>query len=527
MKNKKHGAGISFALMLLLCMISSSFVMAAQDYELLQVDTDGNQIVTYIEGDTEVEGIECQIGMIPCEEIEIATMAGEPFPFHTIILVDNSLSITQENKDKAFQFLQTYIQDQNDNELVSVAVYGEDIDFLIKKSGDVQALQDAIDSIQQYDRDTYLTDVMYDVLDTLEEGEYTRFIVISDGVDNKSIGITKEELTSKLKEHSHPIYALGHVYKNNETQLEDMFALSRATNGKEFLLDEVEDMASVAAELKNVQNLMCIRAAIPDELQDGSSKSMLLTITNAAGKHEIKAQIDLPFSLRETETEPDIQPESEPDPEPEPTPEPEPVIEPEPEPVVEPVEVPEAEKTGGSNMITILGVVVLILAVAALLFINKKGKKRDNQDTREKKNPEKKIEIPGKESESKVQQPSLPVPEITPTPDPDMTVVLDRRYLLVLRDIQNPDRIFKYPLDDKVVIGRNVDKVDIAIDYNLTVSGQHCEIFVKNQRFYIRDLNSSNKTCLNGSVLKSEAEIFSGSLIKVGEVEFSVEMIPI
>lgn len=522
---------MTFALVLLLCMISSSFVMAAQDYGLLQVDVDGNQIVTYIEGDTDIKGIECQIGMIPCEEVAIETMEEGPFSFHTIILVDNSLSITQENKDKAFQFLQTYIQDKNDNELVSIAVYGEDIDFLVEKSDDVQALQDAIDGIQQYDRDTYLTDVMYDLLDTLEEGEYTRFIVISDGVDNKSIGITKEELTSKLKEHSHPIYALGHVYKNNETQLEDMFALSRATNGKEFLLDEIEDIASVAAELKNVQDLMCVRAAIPDELQDGSSKSILLTITNVSGKHEIKAQIELPFSLREVESESDIQPESEPETEPEPAPEPEPVIEPEPEPIVETVEVPEAEKTGSSDMVTVLGVVVLILAVAALLFMNKKGKKKDNQNAKDKKKPEKKtekkIEIPGKESESKVQQSSFPIPEITPTPDPDMTMVLDRRYLLVLKDIQNPDRIFKYPLDNKVVIGRNVDKVDIAIDYNLTVSGQHCEIFVKNQRFYIRDLNSSNKTCLNGSVLKSEAEIFSGSLIKVGEVEFSVEMIPI
>ena len=519
MKNRKYSMGMTAALVLLIGMIGSSLAMAAQAYRLLQVDTDGDQVVTYIEGDTAIEGIECQIGMIPCEEVQIEKMAESPFSFHTIILVDNSLSVTQENKDKIFDLLGTYVQEKNENEYISLAVYGEDIEFLIEKSQDVQALQEAIDSIQQNNQDTYLTDIMYDLLDTLEEGEYTRFIVVSDGVDNKSIGITKEELTAKLKEHSYPIYALGHIYKNNEEQLENMFALSRTTNGKEFLLDEIEDVASVVSELKNVQELMCIRTTIPNELRDGSSMSMLLTITNSSGRHEIKTQIALPFSLREEEPEPVAEPE--PTPEPEPVPEPEP--EPQPEPVVEPVETPAAETTGNNSIISILGAVVLIIAVIALIIIIRKGRKKDNQDT--KKKTEKKMEIPGKEPEP--QQLSSTPSEAENIPDPDMTMMLERRYLLVLKDVQSPGRIFKYPLDNKVVIGRSVDKVNIAIDYNMTVSGQHCEITSRNNRFFIRDLNSSNKTCLNGHVLKEEAEIFSGSIIKVGEVEFSVEMIPI
>lgn len=513
MKNRKYSMGMTAALVLLIGMIGSSLAMAAQAYRLLQVGTDGDQVVTYIEGDTAIEGIECQIGMIPCEEVRIEKMAESPFSFHTIILVDNSLSVTQENKDKIFDLLGTYMQEKNENEYISLAVYGEDIEFLLEKSQDAQALQEAIDSIQQNNQDTYLTDIMYDLLDTLEEGEYTRFIVVSDGVDNKSIGITKEELTAKLKEHSYPIYALGHIYKNNEEQIENMFALSRATNGKEFLLDEIEDVASVVAELKNVQELMCIRTTIPNELRDGSSMSMLLTITNASGGHEIRTQIALPFSLREEEAEPVAEPE------------PAPESEPEPEPVAEPVEAPAAETTANSSIISILGVVVLIIAVIALIIVIWHGRKKDNQDTKDKKKAEKKIEIPGKEPNP--QQLSSTPPAAEFIPDPDMTMVLERRYLLVLKDVQSPGRIFKYPLDNKVVIGRSVDKVNIAIDYNMTVSGQHCEITSRNNRFFIRDLNSSNKTCLNGHVLKEEAEIFSGSIIKVGEVEFSVEMIPI
>jgi pSer/pThr/pTyr-binding forkhead associated (FHA) protein len=104
---------------------------------------------------------------------------------------------------------------------------------------------------------------------------------------------------------------------------------------------------------------------------------------------------------------------------------------------------------------------------------------------------------------------------------------VDSRYLLVLKDVQNPEKIFKYPLDGKVTLGRNVDKVNIAIDYNRTVSGQHCQIYTRNNRFYINDLNSANKTYVNGRVITGETEITPGTKIRLGEVEFSVEMFPI
>lgn len=522
MKKRKPVANIRIVSALLMFLVSSMCVMAAGDYKLLQTDTNENQIVAYIEGDTDISLLECQIGMVPCEEIQIETMKESPFPFHTIVLVDNSLSITQANRDKVLDLLKNFVKEINDQEYISIAVYGEDIEFLIEKSQDVQALEEAIDRIEQHDQDTYLTDIMYDLLDTLKEGEYTRFIVVSDGVDNKSIGITKEELTEKLKDHPHPVYTLGHVYKNNETELENMFALSRATNGKEFLLDETEDVAVIISELRDVQNMMCIRAAIPEELQDGSSKNVLFTIQNNSGTHEIKTRVDLPFSLKEPEPEPE--PSREPAPTVEPTVEPteEPTTEPEPE--SEPVEVPE-EKESGIPLGTIAAVLVIIGAVVVLV-INKKGSKKEKKSKEEK--SREKLSKEKKKTEKPITVPeSNPSREYVPVPDPEMTVMLDRRYLLILKDIHSPGRVFKYPLDDKVVIGRNTDKVNIAIDYNLTVSGQHCEIYARSNRFYIRDLNSSNKTCLNGHEIKTETELFSGSIIKVGEVEFSVEMLPV
>ena len=98
---------------------------------------------------------------------------------------------------------------------------------------------------------------------------------------------------------------------------------------------------------------------------------------------------------------------------------------------------------------------------------------------------------------------------------------------MILRDMSDPERIFRYPMDVRVVVGRNVDMVQIAIDYNLTISGRHCEFYIKNNRFFVRDLDSANHTYLEGKMVKGEMEIVSGNTVRLGEVEFGVEIMPI
>lgn len=513
MDHKRRLAGIKAGMILVVfvMLINGIAAMAANDYHLLQVGVEDGQIVAYMEGDTGVLEVQCQIGMIPCEEVAVEAMKDTPFPFHTIVLVDNSLSITQENKEKAALLLRSYIQRKDENEYMSIAVFGEEIEFLIQRSNDAQALQDALDGITHNNQDTYLTDILYDLLDTLEEGEYTRFFVLSDGVDNKAIGITKEELTEKIKENSHPIYALGHVYGKNETELENMFALSRLTGGTEFLLDETKDLEEVISQLGDTKRLMRMYAPIPKEISDGSSKNILFTVQSSAGEYELKAQIDLPFSLMEATPEPTLAPT------PMPTETPAKTPEPVPEPTIEPVVEDKADNSG----IVLWILILLLLAVVAVLLLkgrkgNKKaGKKQSAQEM-------KMVKAPGPDPAAE-----QPMRQAAPIPDPDMTVMLERRYLLVLKDVNDADRVFRYPLDEKVIIGRSIDKVSIAIDYNLTVSGQHCEIYARHNQFFIRDLNSSNKTCVNGRVIHEETQIISGCMIKIGEVEFSVEMLPI
>ena len=507
---------------------------AGDGWRLLQTDTDGENIMLYVEGNEAAGEPSCQIGMTACKDVTAENIQDANIGFHTIVLVDNSLSVTEENNTKITDVLNDLIDARSEQEFMSIAVFGEEIEFLTEKSQDATALHAAVGQISRNDQDTYLTDILYDLLDTLDGTEYTRFIVISDGVDNKDIGITKDELLKKLEKKSYPIYTLGHIYKNNDTELENMFALSRATNGESFLLDEIPDVAQIAAVLSDISGIWRICASIPHDLMDGSRKNVLLTLSCETGEQEIRAEIDMPFSVNEETPEPALEaqpaPVVEPEPAVKPAAEPEPTVEEQTSDAAEPAAESEAKQDDKNSSVKYI--VALLLVAAAILFLlqmrkkNKSAEKVKNKDGQKKTKEKKKINISQNVAADIPKTPANPVVDDREAEDDGSTMLLERRYLLVLKDSEDPSRVFRYPIDSSVTIGRNIDRVNIAIDYNPTVSGKHCEVTARGGRFYVRDLGSSNRTYVNGRIVGDETELRTGNLLRIGEVELLVEITP-
>lgn len=501
---------ISLLFMFILFMGMNLNVMASGECKILQNGICNDKIISYIDSQETVLEVKCQIGMTAIDNVEVSILGEEAF--HTIIMVDNSLSVTGENAKKITEFLEKYVTNKKENEYISIATFGEDVHFLVQKIQEQEKLLETVNIIESKNQDTYLTDVLYELLDDISFDEYTRFIIITDGVDNKQIGITKEELIEELKENTHPIYAIGHIYKNNEAQLENFFAFSRLTGGKEFLLDSVTEMDRVITEINDVSNVVQIKAEIPQELMDGSEKAVLFSIMRENSTSELVTEIRLPFTIKENEkqlVEESMQ---------------EVVAE---EPVVEKQETEEIaqeeivteevktekEKT---NFTTYILWAVIIVAIVLLSVISKKPKEI-NKKAEKKKRTEPMVEIPIVIEEKSFEE----------AVDDDATVMMDGRYLLVLKDVKDNSKIFKYPMDEKIIIGRNVDKAHIVIDYNRAVSGQHCEIYTMANRFFIKDLNSANHTYVNQKVCIGETEIFQGCTIKLGDLELEVEMVSI
>lgn len=152
---------------------------------------------------------------------------------------------------------------------------------------DHKALRDAVKELSYQDQETYLTDVLYDVIDKELMGTqdcYRRIVIISDGVDNKAIGYTKEELYDLIKEKGYPIYTLGCVYKENNEQLENMFALSRLTGGLDYVLDNEEDMDAVVDAITRDGRAVCFHIRPDAAEMDGGIKNILLTLRIGQGR---------------------------------------------------------------------------------------------------------------------------------------------------------------------------------------------------------------------------------------------------
>lgn len=77
----------------------------------------------------------------------------------------------------------------------------------------------------------------------------------------------------------------------------------------------------------------------------------------------------------------------------------------------------------------------------------------------------------------------------------------------------------KKTMKDKFVIGRDSSKADLPMPTDNMLSSMHCMIYMNNKNLYIKDLDSTNGTYLNGKKLSSPQILSKGDIILVGSVE--------
>lgn len=505
-------------------------VYAKEDARLMQTIVTSESIRMYVDAKSSAVSVSAQIGRDVCEQIEMRSMAESGEELQTLIFLDNSLSITKENQKKINDLLQNYIMHKPDQEAVSIYVFGENAQKLTENCSDREELRKTIENISYFDQDSWLTDVVYDeIKDFGSNSVYTRIIVISDGVDNKSIGYTKEELQDLLRETGFPLYAIGCIYKNNQESLENFFALSRQTAGLNFLLDEYENTEEIKNALLEDTDISCISVQIPEKIRDGSDKSVLVTLESNGAVVELQANVKMPFGRNmeeeaEAESETGEVPES--------------VSEQEGTTVSDETEAEsiaqEVENGTEIDWISLIAAAVVLLALAILLVYKATGGKHKNDGRKKKQKPDvaKALEQPAMAGAND-RRADLTVEETMLMSDGgdtrymgggEETVVLHSgsRLLLCLCDMGDQDRVFQYPLLGSVFIGRASEGNHIVLDYDRSVSGRQCRIFERNGCVYIENLSKVNGTCVNGMKITCETPIYAGDIITMGNLKMRV-----
>lgn len=448
-----------------------------------------------------------QVGVNLCNNIKSEVISQLDVAMKTLVLVDNSFSISKDDRQKTKEMLVELMAEKKDNELVRIATFDKKVNYLTEYITDYTELKKSVQSIEYKDQETYLTDVLYELLENdfaIPEKVYNRIIIISDGVDNKTLGYTKEELYPKVKEKAIPIYTFGCSNGKNEEQLKNMFALSRTSNAKNYLMDDVKNLEILVQDIAKDRNIVRLQVNLEADLLDGSIKNSKLTFEEAGEEYSLTTDVLMPFKVKEVEqvvTKPTKEPEM----------------------VVIPKEEGKTETTNNLSKMKLyliymaIGIAVIIVIVVIIIILLKKKKSRNSFETISN-------NVVASYEEDEMEEPT----EMAGDDNEEGTCRIwdePRRKTLILTDIKSPSKTFQVPIAQSVIIGRSSKHSNLVIDYDKSVSGKHCEIEIREgNKLFIVDLESSNGTYVNGNRVLTETEISSGVVIKLGRLELKLEI---
>lgn len=485
-------------------------VQAADASGIVETFTGKSSVSLYIKGvSEEIENVSVQIGTATGTVVSAQPITQQEVSMKTLVMIDNSLSIKQHDREKIADFLQNLISDRDSKEEMAIAVFSEDITWMTEYTSDYSILKQALDGIEYRDQETYLTDVLYELISNdfsaNEEDVYQRIIIVSDGVDNKSLGYTKEELYSLLKETPYTIYTIGCANGKNDEELENMFSLSRMTTAEFFLLSEVEDTLNITDTLKEDRNIIRVEIVPDSEMMDGSRKAVKLSL----GESSLSTDIIMPQQTLVVDEPPQSEPRQE---------------ETSDMPLEQKTSVQEDTDQGGIMKVAALIIIFCFAVVATVIVVMIRLIIKKKKDKAKFESIDDNMLNQWEAGKSPAEKTELMMQDMSGDSENTFCIWNNRNtFHIILTDVHSEVKSFQAPLEKSIVIGRKQGVCNIVLDYDKSVSNRHCEISVKDGKFYIKDLQSSNGTFVNGDRVVAEIEIFSGNIIKLGRLEMKFE----
>lgn len=469
-------------------MLCHNAVFAAEDPgKILSYGIEEKNIVLYVQNPGDTYEIQCQIGTGEAEQVESHRIMEDDIPMKTIILLDNSLSTVEKYRPQISSILSELTANRMDGEEFTIATFSDQPNYLIQDSAEYAALKQTIDGITYEKQETYLTDVLYDMLEEMNRENNAvlkRIIIISDGADDKSIGYTKEELYNLLEKTPYPIFTLGCTNGDNTERLKNMFALSRITGGEAYLLDDVADPMEIVTGVAALNQTIKVVVTPKDADCDGTRRGINLTVVSGGETISDSVEITMPFPTNENAGN-------------------------------------DLEDKRGFPMKYLLAaagiIAVLFVGYTAMYF------KRRREEAN--------AFLPAAPPEERDER-AVSGAHFTRMLGPEEesgergTVFLwgeEEVHTLIMEDIHNPLMHFEALINSSVLVGYK-DICQICLNYDETVSGEHCRISFENGKTYVENKSRTNGTILNGKRIEDKTEIYSGCVLVLGRLQMKVEI---
>jgi|GEM_PF-3004837 len=282
---------------LMACIFAAGTVFAAEPGKVLSFGTDDDKIVLYVQDPGEYAEIDALIGTGEPKDISVSAAALDSVPLRTVFMLDNSLSIKEQYRDRIKEIMTEIVANRIPGEQFTVATFDKDVDYVLQDSDDYSRTKQAIDGIEFVNQDTYITDAMYELLTQLNEREdpvFTRIVLISDGVDNNYLGYSKNELYKLIEAHPYPIYTIGCGGSADSEQIKDMSAMARMTGAEAFMMDDIVTPMTVVTGVAGTNDALKVVLEPEAADCDGTIKGVKLTIKTPGGDLKDTVQVQMP-----------------------------------------------------------------------------------------------------------------------------------------------------------------------------------------------------------------------------------------
>ena len=133
------------------------------------------------------------------------------YGYKTLILVDNSATVSGGNRDIIKATLKYLIRNAPEEDDFALATFTEQTELLVDYGSERQAYLDAIEKITYVEKTTCLPDVVMNTLMQWREADFAmrNILVFTDGLGADSQVYPIEEVYFKLNESGYPLYVIG------------------------------------------------------------------------------------------------------------------------------------------------------------------------------------------------------------------------------------------------------------------------------------------------------------------------------
>ena len=546
--------GILFTALILISM--AQVCLAEPNVAQSWSENESGKAVAYVRVLPDVQAVTAVIGTSETGEVTAARLQDlQDSHMMTYILVDNSASINQADKDKIRQIIYTMVENRIPGEWFKFATFDEEIHVVNEFSEDYGAVLASADTIDYQNRQTYVMKAVYQIFGELQSDDgshsYKRLLIFSDGGEGSTGGdYTLQEALNSLEKNPFPIYTMGCRWNNNQEVLDNFAALARQSGGAYFTLDDVTPENLIEIQNAMAQDYTAYRfdVPVPAELQDGSVRSLELNIGTSQGNVTVSGSVKMPQNSKPVELPviTEIPEVLTPPPTLAPTHTPAPTVTPTqtPTPLPAVTSPPEPEKSFFQKYwLGILIVLLLIIAAVILIvsMIRSKKKRRDEEIRREIDTfIEHKRDSGGSGDETELypayddrtrttgydgREEDLEATEVMFEATSGYSAAGRPGAIHIrLEDINRPGVVYSTAFNgESLVVGRS-SRSGLTLRDDPAVSGRHFEFTASGRRVYVEDAGSRNGTWLNGNRLHARQEVHGGDVIRAGDTELRVDI---